>query len=89
MMLDVNGLMRYGVRPIGTALANSVESDLGYTLMIYFDNVMLTLHNVAMRSQKPCANTITSVIAPKQTVKNEVYVFSIKYRSSDILLKNT
>ena len=35
------------------------------------------------------ANTITSVIAAKQTVINEVYVFSIKYRYSYILLKNT
>ena len=35
------------------------------------------------------ANTITSVIAAKQTVINEVDVFSIKYRYSysDILLK--
>ena len=31
----------------------------------------------------------TSVIAAKQTVINEVYVFSIKYRYSHILLKNT
>ena len=30
-----------------------------------------------------------SVIAAKQTVINEVYVFSIKYRYSDILLKNS
>ena len=34
-------------------------------------------------------NTITSVIAAKETVKNEVYVFSMKYPYSDILLKNT
>ena len=33
------------------------------------------------------ANKITSVIAAKQTVINEVNVFSIKYRYSDILLK--
>ena len=35
------------------------------------------------------ANTITRVIAAKQTVINEVYVFSMKYRysDSDILLK--
>ena len=59
---------------IGTASASSVESDLGCTSRIYFDNVTLALHN----------NTITSVIAAKQTVKNEVHVvvgfFSIKYR---------
>ena len=35
------------------------------------------------------AKTITSVIGAKQTVINEVNVFSIKYRYSDILLKNT
>ena len=65
--------------PIETASANSVESDLGCTLRIYFDydNVMLTLHNVTLTSQKPCQhnNTISSVIAAKQTVINEVYVF--------------
>ena len=33
------------------------------------------------------ANTITSVIAAKQTVINKVNVFSIKYHYSDILLK--
>ena len=33
---------------------NSVESDLGCTSMIYFDNVTLTLHNVTLMSQKPC-----------------------------------
>ena len=36
----------------------SVESDLGCTLRIYFDNVgdnvMLTLYNVMLTSQKPC-----------------------------------
>ena len=73
---------------IGTASANSVESDLGCTSRIYFDNVKLTLHNVMLTSQKPCQhNNKTSVIAAKQTVINEVYVcfFSIK---NDILLKN-
>ena len=35
------------------------------------------------------ANTITSVIVAKQTVINEVYVFSIKFRYSNILLRNT
>ena len=34
-------------------------------------------------------NTITSVIAVKQTVINEVYVFFNRYRYSDTLLKNT
>ena len=33
---------------------NSVESDLGCTSRIYFDNVTLTLHNVTLASQKPC-----------------------------------
>ena len=43
-------------KAIGTASANSLESDLGCTSRVYFDNV--TLH----------ANTITSLIAVKQTV---------------------
>ena len=33
----------------------------------------LSLHNMRLTSQKPC-NTITSVIAVKQTVTNEIYV---------------
>ena len=36
------------------ASANSMESDLRCTSTIYFDNVMLTLHNVTLTSQKPC-----------------------------------
>ena len=35
---------------IGTALAHSMESYLGRTSRIYFDNVTLTLHNVTLRS---------------------------------------
>ena len=73
---------------IRTASANSVAWDLGCTLRIYFDNVRLILYNVTLKSQKPIASTITSVIAAKQTVINEVYAFSIKYRFRDILLKN-
>ena len=38
-------------RPI---LWKSVESDLGCTSRMYFDNVTLTLHNVTLTSQKPC-----------------------------------
>ena len=53
-----------------------MESDLGCTLRIYFDNVTLTLHNVMLISQNH-VNTITNVIAAKQKVINEVYVFSI------------
>ena len=37
-----------------SAYSNSVESDLGCTSRIYFDKVMLTLHNVTLTSQKPC-----------------------------------
>ena len=33
---------------------NFVESDLRCTSRIYFDNMMLTLHNVTLTSQKPC-----------------------------------
>ena len=43
-------------RPIGTASAKSVESDLGSTSRIYFDNVTLTSHNVTLTSQKPRQN---------------------------------
>ena len=39
---------------IGTASANSMESDLGCTSRVYFDNVTLTLHNMTRTSQKPC-----------------------------------
>ena len=39
------------INTIGTASANSVESDLGCKSRIYFDNVTLTLHNAAMTSQ--------------------------------------
>ena len=39
---------------IETASANSVESDLGCTSRIYFDNVTMTLHNVTLTSQTPC-----------------------------------
>ena len=75
-------------QPIGIALVNYVESDLGCTSRIYFDNMTLTLHNMTLTSWKPCQHN-TSVIAAKQTVINEAYVFSIKYRYSDVLLKNT
>ena len=40
--------------PIGTASATSVESNLGCTLRIYFDNVRLAPHNMTLTSQKPC-----------------------------------
>ena len=63
-------------RPIGSASANSVESGLGCTSSIYFDNVTLTLHNVTLTSQ------ITLVIAAKQTVIM-TFMFSLKYRNSE------
>ena len=73
--------------PIGTASANS-ESDLGCTSRTFFDNgginVMLTLYNVTLRHRNH-VNTITSVIAAKQTVINEAYVIE-KYITSYILL---
>ena len=43
--------MRNSIR---TASANSVESDLGCTLRVFFDNVTLTSHNVMLTSQKLC-----------------------------------
>ena len=41
-----------------------------------FDNQTLTLHNVTLTSQKPYQHNITSAIAAKQRVINEVYVVS-------------
>ena len=45
------------VDPVRTAMANfpySLESDLGCSSRIYFDNVTMMLHNVTLTSQKPC-----------------------------------
>ena len=42
------------MKPIGTASTNSVESGLGCTSRVYFDNVTLMSHNVTPTSQKPC-----------------------------------
>ena len=39
---------------VRTASANSMESDLGCTLRVYFDNVMLMSHNLTLTAQKPC-----------------------------------
>ena len=44
----------YAAVPIGTASVNSVESDLGCTLRVYFDNATLTSHNMTLTLQKPC-----------------------------------
>ena len=38
----------------GSELPDSVESDLGCTSRIYIDFVTLTLHNMTLKSQKPC-----------------------------------
>ena len=38
-------------------LWNSVESDLGCTSRIYFDNVTLMLLNLTLTSQKPCCDS--------------------------------
>ena len=46
---------------IGTASANSVESDLGCTSNVYFNNMSLT-------SQDPCKHNNKFEIAVKQTV---------------------
>ena len=71
---------------------NSVKSDHGCTSRIYFDkagvNVTLTLYNMTLTSQKPCQNN-NKCDCSKTNDLNEVYVFSIKYRYSDILLKKT
>ena len=63
------------IRPIPQ---NSMVKDLGCASKIYFDNagddVTLTLYNVTLTSQNH-VTPITSVIAAKETVINEVYVF--------------
>ena len=67
---------------IGTAFANSVESDLGCTSRVYFDNVTLTSHNMMLMSQKPCQyNNKFDCIETNgnnipQDAINEVMVFS-------------
>ena len=57
---------------------NSVESDLGCTSRVYFDNVTLTLHNVTLTSKKPYEHN-NKCDCRKNS--NERY--------SDILWKNT
>ena len=42
-----------GKNAVGTASVNFVESDLGCTARIYFDNVTLTLHNIILTSHQP------------------------------------
>ena len=75
------------IKLIGTASANSEKSDLGCTLGIYFDNVMLT-------SQIPCQYTYKFGCSYNilQDAINEIECvccfFSIRYRYSDILLQN-
>ena len=66
--------MRHRLVSIRTASANSVESDLGCTSRVYFDNVALT-------SQKPCkynnkfnCSETKSYNIPQDAI-NEVYVF--------------
>ena len=75
-------------------MANSVESDLGCASRVYFHNVALTSHNVTLASQKPyqysnkCdCSEIKGNNIPQEAI-NEVYVFSMKYRYRNILLKN-
>ena len=69
---------------------NSVETDHGCTSRIYFDNVgdnvTLTLYNVTLESQKPRQHNNKSDCI--KSGLNEIYVFSIKYPYSNILLKN-
>ena len=66
---------------------NSLESYLGCTSRIYFDRVVLTLHNAMLTSQKSCQHN-NKCDAVKQTVINEGYVISIKYRKSYFYWKN-
>ena len=72
---------------IGTASANSAKfrgiTPQSKTTRIFFDNagdnVTLTLNNVTLTPQNQ-ASTITSVIAAKQTVINEVYVVVVFFQ---------
>ena len=74
---------------IRTASGNSMESDLGCTSRVYFDNVTLTLHNVARASHKACKYinkfdcSETNGYNISQYAINEFVVFLY----SDILLK--
>ena len=67
---------------IGTTSANSLDSDLGCTLRVNFDNVTLMSHKVALRSQKPCqynnCSKTNGYNIPHDAI-NEVYIFSIKF----------
>ena len=69
---------------------NSMESDHGCTSRIYFDNaddnVTLTLYNVMLTSHNSCEHN-NKCDCNKTNGFNEIYVFSIKYRYGDTLLK--
>ena len=67
------GLLRSQIQLelLGLIPWNSVESELGCTSKIYFD-AEVTQRDLDVTKN---ANTRTSVIAAKQTVKNEVYFF--------------
>ena len=81
MALSKAFIFKHTVSSIGTASANSVESDLGCTPRVYFDYVMLTSHYVMVTSQKPfqcndkfdCSETNGYNI--RHDALNEVYVF--------------
>ena len=78
------------INSIRTASANSMESDLGCTSRIYFDNVTLMLLNVALASKKPFKHNKKCDCSRTNGYKwFFVGFFSIKYRYSEILLKNT
>ena len=88
-------IFKHTVSSIGTDSANSVESELGCTSRVYFDNVMLPSHTVTLTSQKLCQYSDkfdcseTNGYSITQDAINEVYVFSIKYHYCNILLKKT
>ena len=56
---DINSLTLPVVNAIGTDLVNSVESDLGCTSRIYFDNVTLTSQKLCQHKDK-CDCIITN-----------------------------
>ena len=66
---------------------NYMESDLGCTSRIYFDNVTLTVYNVTLTSQTPCQCNNKFDCSETNGYNIPQYdIFSIKYLYSDILL---
>ena len=72
-------------------LQNSVESDHGCTLRIYFDNagdnVMLTLYNVTLTSQKPCKRNKKCDCSKPNGLNYVYFVFSTKILLNFLIIR--